>query len=132
MEKIRGDINVQSGAGQSDTGEIFVYQRFFLPAIPGHDEKVVFAGWSVPDFEGYLAESYRLLKDIKLKIAQEEKRIADEQAQKERSDTGTLSSEGSEAKPDEPSCDRGCELSEASQVGEGCSLDAPNSTDSNQ
>ena len=120
MQKIRGDITIESGAGEHQ-GMVYVYQIFKLPEIEGHPAQTVSAGWSIGDFEQYLADSYRLLKELKLKMAQHE------QAKKERSNSRAVSDKSAQAESDESQGDRGQQLSETSELNQECLLDAPNS-----
>ena len=124
MEKIRGDITIESRAGEHE-GRVYISQRFVVPR-EGKEPEIILVAWPIEGFECYLADCYKLLKTLKLKMAEHE------QTEKERLDTGTVPSEGSEIKPDESACDRGCELPEISPFDEGVPMDAPNQADSSQ
>lgn len=94
------EISIESSAKVDENGEVYIALRFLIPKNE-KERQVVLVGFPIPRFEEYLSDCYRLLKELKLKMA------INEQKEKERADSRALSDKTIEIKPDEPKSDRG-------------------------
>lgn len=107
------EISIIARPFVKDDGTVVVIQRFTTEC-------------SLDEFEEYLSESYRMLKELKLRLLENDKK------KEKYSDTGTLPDSTTEIKSDEPEGDRGCGIPQTCGVSDGGSLDAPDTTRCNQ
>ena len=68
------EIKIESRAGMNE-GQVTIAQRFIISE--GETPQIINVSWPIAGFEQYLADCYRMLKNVKIKMAEEEQKQID-------------------------------------------------------